>query len=54
MGVVLVIVVKEDTYFRKEYKNVKGLKLKLLQLAAVSLLFGPYFQSVYHMTAPWM
>lgn len=29
----------------------KGIKLKLLQLAAVSLLFGPYFQSVYHMTA---
>ncbi len=25
--------------------------MKLLQLAAVSLLFGPYFQSVYHMTA---
>ncbi len=47
----LVFVVKEDTCFRKEYKNVKGVKLKLLQLAAVSLLFGPYFQSVYHMTA---
>lgn len=28
----------------------KGLKLKLLQLVTVSLLFGPYFQSVYHMT----
>lgn len=29
----------------------KGLKLKLLQLVTVSLLFGPYFQSVYHMTS---
>lgn len=28
----------------------KGLKLKLLQLVTVSLLFGPYFQLVYHMT----
>ena len=50
MGIVLLIVVKEDKYFWKEYKDVKGLKLKLLQLVTVSLLFGPYFQSVYHMT----